>query len=326
MKKYHQIRFPVIKILLTAIVFFVIGIFSSTFVIIFITPHKKQILVPDLVGNNYTEALRILKKQDLKSKLIFKYNNAVAKNHVISQLPSPRKQVRIGRYIELNISKGPTFIEVPDITNLTLLNAKNILNRAGKGNIRGLNIGEVTYVHSAYVEANTIIAHNPTYGKKIPKNSPVNVLVSLGPEKPTFFMPNLAGLELKEAIYSLKNTGLILKKIEYKIDKDIKNDIVLEHTPCASTQVSRKDLVTLVVNIKENKETLKPHHAFIHYKVPEGFYNYQVKIFINDEQGKREVFNQKKVPGSKIEFIVPIIGDAKAIIYLNDTLKEEKQL
>lgn len=326
MKNYKQIRFPLIKILLTAAIFFIMGIFSSTFAVIFITPHKKQIQVPNLIGKNYTKALKILKEQDLKYRVIFKYSNTTTKNHVISQLPSPKKRVRVGRHIELNVSKGPALIEVPDITNLTLLKAKNILARAGKGSMRALKIGEVTYVHSPQVEKNIIIAQNPVCGKIIPKDSPINVLVSLGTEKPTFLMPDLTGLELKEAIHSLKKLGLILQKVEPRVDENTNNNIVLEHAPCPKANVSKEDLVTLVVSIKEDKEKIKYRHAFIRYDVPDGFYNYQVKILIDDHQGIREIFNEKKAPGSKIEFMIQVIGEAKASIYLNDTLKEEKQL
>lgn len=325
MKNYKQIRFPIIKILLTATTFFIIGIFGFTFAVIFITPHKKQIYVPNLIGKNYMQAIKILKKQGLKSKVTFKYSNTITKNHIISQLPSPKKRVRAGRQIELNASKGPALIEVPDITNLTLVKAENVLASAGKSNIRGLKIGKVTYVHSAQME-NTIIAQNPVCGRIIPKNSLINILVSLGTEQSTFFMPDLTGLESKEAIYSLKNLGLILQEVNHKVNEDIKNDIVLEHTPCAQTKVSKKDLVTLVVSIKKDKEKIEYRPAFIRYKVPDGFYNYQIKILIDDHQGVREIFNQKKAPGSKIEFMVQVIGEAKASIYLNNILMEEKQL
>lgn len=326
MRKDNQVRFPIIKIFLIAFVFFIIGIFSSTFIVIFITPHKKEVYVPNLIGKNYTQALTILKERDLKFKLIFKHSNTVTKNHIISQLPSPKERVRIGRCIELNISQGPILVEVPDITNLTLLKAESILAKVNKGNTKGLKIGEVAYVYSPYVEKNIIIAHNPTCGRKVPKGSFVNILVSLGPEKPTLFMPDLTGLRSQEAISSLEKIGLILQKVEYKTNEDIKDDIVLEHIPCANSKVSKRDLVTLTVNTKENKKELEYRSVLICYKVPDGFYNCQVRILIVDQQGQREIFNEKKTPGSKIELTAYIIGDAKASIYLNDILKEEKQL
>jgi serine/threonine-protein kinase len=326
MRNYQQVRFPLIKIIIIALFFFALGFFSSTFAVIFITPHKKLVTVPHLIKKDYSQAQKILKREKLKSKVSFKYSNTIPKNQIISQLPSPGKQVRIGRCIEIIVSKGPALIEVPDITGKTLLEAKNILNMAGRGNIRGLKVGEVTYVHSNEVKRDSIIAQNPIAGRIIPKDSPVNILVSLGPQRSSFFMPNLKGLKLKEALSILKRMGLILKKVEHKIVEEEEKGIVLEHIPCENTKVRKNDLVSLVVSTKKSKEKLKYRHAFIYYKVPEGFYKSQVKILVQDSKGTREVFNQKKNPGSKIELLVQIIGKAKAFIYLNEVLKEEKEL
>ncbi|MBU0899686.1 PASTA domain-containing protein [bacterium] len=327
-KNYKLVRFPVVKIFLTAFVFFFIGIFSSTFAIMFITPQKKQVRVPNLVGQEYEKALEVLKKYKLKPKVNFKYSH-IPQNHIISQLPTSGKQVKIGRGIEINVSKGPIFVEVPDITKLTLLKAKDILRPVGNnknGNIGGLKIGEVTYVHSPEVEKDCIIAQNPCHRKKVPKDSSINVLVSLGEKKLTLLMPDLTNLKSSEALTTLNQLGLTLKSIEHKVDKNAEEDIVLNQNPEVDTEVTKDDLVTLVVSAKKIKETEQARNIFITYKTPDGFYHFQVRILVKDFQGEREVYNQKTPPGSKVELGVEVSGKAKAIIYLNEVLKEEREL
>ena len=66
------------------------------------------------------------------------------------------------------------------------------------------------------------------------------------------------------------------------------------------------------------------HH--IHYELPQGKNDNRVKIVIMDSTGEREVLNEMKQPGSKIDLTVPYGGQVTLRIYVDGILVREKEM
>ncbi|HCX73013.1 MAG TPA: hypothetical protein DHM37_04775 [Candidatus Cloacimonas sp.] len=72
------------------------------------------------------------------------------------------------------VSEGPEMVRIPFLENLTLSAAKLKLENVG------LKLGEKKYRYSDEVEADKIIYSQPFADELIPRNSSVDVVVSLG--------------------------------------------------------------------------------------------------------------------------------------------------
>ncbi|MCD6351392.1 MAG: PASTA domain-containing protein [Armatimonadetes bacterium] len=139
-------------------------------------PPAKPIKVPNVVGMKLEEAKEALAAKGLEAEEAGeRYDDAVPAGSVCLLIPSAGKRVRVGRRVRLYVSKGPTSAVVPDLSGLTLEQARVRLGQAG------LKVGEVSRKASTYVEG-TVVGQWPDPKTKVVPGSEVSLEVSAGPD------------------------------------------------------------------------------------------------------------------------------------------------
>ncbi|RCW51418.1 MULTISPECIES: Stk1 family PASTA domain-containing Ser/Thr kinase [unclassified Halanaerobium] len=146
-----------------------------------------------------------------------------------------------GGYFFFNSYTNVPVVEVPDIVGLSFEEAEKELGQVG------LKFEEnKEKVFSEEVPENHIISQFPAPGERVRQTRKINITISKGPE--LIKLPDLSGMELREALVELENLSLNKYEIEYVFRLSIKAGRVIEQIPAAGAEIKSDELITLFVS------------------------------------------------------------------------------
>lgn len=135
-----------------------------------------EVRVPNYVGMNQTDAEAILKQQGLKMEVGREvYNPTRPSGTVLSGQPRPDTVVRAGRQILVTVSRGKEPIRMYDFRDLTLDQAKRIMQK------HGLRLGEIVNQFDDSIPQGSIISQFPEAAQYFHRYDPISLVVSRGP-------------------------------------------------------------------------------------------------------------------------------------------------
>ena len=161
----------------------------------------------------------------------------VPDGHVLDQ--SPTGDARAGSVITLTLSAGPRPVEVPAVEGLELEEALSTVEAAD------LDV-EVTEEHHEEVAEGLVITQAPAAEEVVDEGSPVEVVVSLGPEP--IEVPDLRGEEVSTARSQIEELGLALEITERRYDDDLPANAILGQDVDPGSTLVRGDTVEVVVS------------------------------------------------------------------------------
>lgn len=275
--------------------------------------------VPNLVNKDVDTALDLLANANLAlRKAGEEYQPDIPAGAIIRQLPPAGILVREGKVIRVWVSQGKENVEVPDVVSMPLRDAEFTLRKSN------LTIGKTETAYSVEVEAGNIISQTPAPLTLVVKGETVNLVVSNGaPDSGVILVPDFRHKKFAEA-----SNWASSKNLEISITEDpesfFPSGTVLDQTPAPDTKIATGE--TLQITISSNKEIdgSKLHH--IHYELPQGKNDNRVRIILIDELGEKEILNEMKQAGSKIDINIPYGGEATVRIYIDGILVRQKEL
>jgi beta-lactam-binding protein with PASTA domain len=216
--------------------------------------------VPHVVGMTELEATKMLSAAGLESEVVArKTDEEVPAGSVLSVEPPPGRQVKLGRLVRLTLSAGSRWAIVPDVREMSVERARALLRQ------ENLSIGRETARYSDGIPVGYVVGHAPGPDQKVPRGTPVDILVSKGP------------------------------------------------TP----QVEPSDV----------PGGPGRRRAEVDYVVPPGASLQEVRIVVDDRNGKRTVYRQMHRPGERIHQTLEGEGPgAVARVYLSGLLVEERPI
>lgn len=142
-------------------------------------------------------------------------------------------------------------IEVPDVVNMT--------EEQARAEIEGLGLkwGTVKYEANEKLEKGKVISTNPSGKTKADKGTPVNLVISSGPEPPKKVkVPNLKNKTLAEAKDALKALNLQWDRGTDRFDPDVSEGSVCAQDTPADTEVEEGTTITFYVSKGKDKGTV----------------------------------------------------------------------
>ena len=136
-------------------------------------------------------------------------------------------------------------IEVTDLTGMTILEAKSLLNADGLGIKRAGTVASDVY------EEGQIIDQVPAAGSIVLPNTTVEVIISSGPAMIT--IPSVKGLDETTAFNKLENAGFEPVK-EYAYSSDVEKGKVISQSPGGNSLGNEGDTVKIVISKGANIE------------------------------------------------------------------------
>lgn len=241
---------PIIK----KILFWLIGIFSFFAIIAFVTDvfimpwyvESTELVVPNLIGSEKEEALKILSDNKLNPIVEGpRYSDDIPLNHVLYQKPSAGSIVKENRSVHIVISGGNPLTKMPYLLNKTLRDAKNTIDKLG------FVLGDVIEVKDE-AKANTIVEQYPKEGTNLQKGTKIKLKVSVGPNIGMVRVPDLLGLSFKEAETRILENSLIVGKINYQDLKNLLPNTVVAQYPAKNKLVNVGESIDIFITKSQN--------------------------------------------------------------------------
>lgn len=282
--------------------------------------HSRQIVVvPDLTGKTLEQALDILSPMKLAlAKESVQVDENSPPGAILRQAPPAGLHVREGKTVRVTLSSGGQVVFAPDLIAVTLTEAQNRLRAAG------LALGAVTQVYSLQNETGQVMDQTPAASTVVRPNGMVDLKVSKGPPP--------EGMALMPDFVNRPYASAKQWADEQKISPEMKEEltavflpgVVIRQFPAADSAVTEKTSVAFVVSISSNTATKAG--ATVRYQIPAGSDSAKVRVVIRDDEGEQEVYSAVQPPGSVVEVPVSPQGTARARIFVNGVLVEERPL
>jgi len=312
---------PLIKLLL---ILFALGIGAGIagFLIIQIVVRGGEVEVPNLKGQSTVHALEMLNKVGLNLWVQERrFDNQVPQDCIVFQNPAEGIYVKRGRKVRVIISKGSQTVLLPDVRGQHIRQGKILLRRSN------LSSDQVARVHSASVLKGHIIAQSPLPQTEIIRGTSVNLLLSEGPPITYCCLPDFTGLELDETSKIIGELGMKVGRIWQEVNPELEEGIIVNQRPPFGWQVEEDATISLAINIRRKViGEASSRHVVISFRMPPGLFTRRLKIVVVDDQGFHEIRNTREDPDAQVVETVVVTGRARAQIYLNEELVEEREL
>ncbi len=296
-------------------------VMTLNFMMKIVISAKKEVMVPDLTGKTIVQGVNFLSEHELYLKKVAEqFNEDYPDGTIIDQQPRAGMIVKEGKIIRVIVSSGGKVIFVPELIGKQLREATLILRQVG------LLLGEVTKTYSTMIKKDFIISQDPAPEEIASKGIMVNLVVSRGlsDEIPVIVMPNLIGKNIRDTRKMLTGTNIRIGRMRMIPDNTVLEGTILRQDPEPDEIISEGTEVNLIIAKKsEDYKVIK--NINIYYEVSQGLMDKAIRIFIEDEQGERLIYDEKHSPGTKISMPAQVLGKAKVRILVNDILVEERE-
>ncbi len=292
-----------------------IGLFTLNLTI----KSGEKVTVPNIVNTSVVGALGELSERNLELRKAGERNSAlIAEDYVLSQDPIPGTVVKEGTPILVVISLGSEVALVPDLAGKPLREAKVELGRAGLG------VGRFSKMHSA-AEKDVVLAQSPLPNLRANRETPVDMLISLGPRPREYRLPDFIGRPMDKVNASLDTMGLVVGELTSKVDLSRQQGVILDQDPRAGSLVAEGSPISLVMATwSAGEKSVERKFATLLYRVPYGFRPKSIMIEVSDPDGVRTIYDEVDEPGAIIKLAFGYWAQCKVKVYLDNELQPER--
>ena len=305
------------SILVVALVLFMVGkvIMSQ------MEQNNKEFIVGDYVGMNYKDVVRMLENNNIRVNLVEKYNDNVPEGEIFYQDRGEGETLIPGEFseIEIHVSKGPEYFEIPDFRRTDYRQAGSILRENGL-----LVVEELEY--SDTVAIDYVIRTDPPMNVKVKNGDTVVLYRSIGPEIRTTKVHDLIGMTRVEATALITERKLKVGEV-YPEDMASVVDKVTRQVPEPGIEVNEGTAISFYFDELIPKE-IKVNRVITLEN--EENYGDSIKVLVNVKRSDsdevetliRDTVEKESFP-IVIEVPVPEDGSTQVKIYLDQKFYRE---
>jgi len=205
--------------------------------------YNNEHYLPDVRGEYLEKATYQLRSLRFNTKpILIPYSESHTPGTVIKMFPRAFTKVKEGRTIDLTIAGKDQDIEIPDISNLSLRNAKLILTKLGLG------IDTIIYEYDNVIPDGYISFQLPRKGQTVKSSTNMTLGVSRGAPPDYYIIPDIVNYSLTRARKTIINKGLRVGEITYEFQPDLVPNTVIEQNMTAGMRVSFPASISLLVS------------------------------------------------------------------------------
>jgi serine/threonine-protein kinase len=230
--------------ILVALAAMLIGILLMDMVImpLIVGKHRGAALVPNVVHLAAFEASKLIKDAGLvPERMDDEFSDLVKEGKVCIQKPEFGDEVKSGRTVYYSLSKGSEIVSLPDLAGRTIRQAMIQLKNIG------LETGKIRYAYSDSVGPDCIISSTPDSGSVVMRGTKVALLASQGVEPTESRVPNLVGEPFSNSRKLIKQAGLELGTVQYKVNKELVPETIIFQSLSPDSKVPRGSKIDLVI-------------------------------------------------------------------------------
>jgi len=220
----------------------VLGVFGLSFYFAMrVEMSSTEVTVPDLSGLTLEAATAQVEPLELVLAVVdHRHDPAVRSDRVLQQVPGAGSAVRRGRKVKLIISLGEAVLQIPNLVGEAARTVEIGLRRGG------FAPGYEVRVPSMTIPAGKVMAQAPPADTPAVPNTRVHRLVSEGPARVVWVMPDLRGWDRTHAETGLKDGGFRVAVRRVRSSGQ-PTGTVLGQLPLAGYPVRKNDIIELTV-------------------------------------------------------------------------------
>lgn len=214
----------------------------------------EQRYVPNVSGMSYEEAEELLKQKNLNIIISgMNYSESIAKNKILSQNPRDGAVAVADETIQVIMSGGQEEVMMPDLAGMTAEEAQELI--AGQNLVVGAD--GVSEEYSDVVEKGRVISQSVSAEERIPVQTEITLLVSLGSlneETAVLEVPDLTGITKEKAVKRLgklkEQAGFtfVLGEVKNKYSTEVEKGKIISQKPKAGESVRTNEPIRLVIS------------------------------------------------------------------------------
>jgi eukaryotic-like serine/threonine-protein kinase len=155
--------------------------------------------VPDVGNRTSKEATQTLEEAGFEVEEEPEESSESYQGYVIDQDPRGERTAEVGTTVTITVGVGPETVEVPDLSNRTVEEARRALEAAD------LSLGRQTRESSSRVPVGQVVSQNPSAGSNARSGSSVDITVSFGPNQ--LPVPDVVSYSVSDAVAAIWNAG-----------------------------------------------------------------------------------------------------------------------
>lgn len=303
-------------------IFIMVAGISTYVTLTFFVGSTDKVVVPNLTGKHVVPTLEILSDLSLNTKVLrIEYHSDIPRHHVIFQEPEAGIELKKGRDVRIIISKGKMDVLTPNLTGLSVHQARLIIEQ------NGLCDGQHSAVYTGEYRSDVVMAQSPAAGTVTERGQCVNFLISKGSRPRAYMMPNLTGMSLADAIDLLENHHLRIGRMMVKNTGSHPPDVIVGQEPLPGHRVESDTPVNMVVNHTGSEGTVPVDNRDLHlfrYRLENGFLNQHVRFRLNSHGLSVDLFDDFAEPDRELWFFIPKTANTSFFLYQEDELIKSK--
>src|SRR6202011_5379022 len=206
-----------------------------------ISAGPQMVTVPNVEGLTQAAATTAIRAAKLTGGTVTQQTSTtVATGKVISQDAASGSSVSQGSPVTLVISSGPQMVTVSNVEGLTQAAATAAIAAAK------LMVGTVTQQISNTVATGNVISQDPASGSSVAQGSPVNLVISSGPQMVT--VPNVEGPAPAAATAAIPPAKLTVGTVTQQSSNTVATGNVISQDPASANSVAQGSPVNLVIS------------------------------------------------------------------------------
>ena len=292
----------------------------SSLIAFFLTIEgEEQTLVPEVRGMKLENAMIELQLKGLTGHVQLRESpNPADKGSVLDQDPDPGALVKVGRKIDLRVSKGPVIDEVGDFREMNLSEVE--LQLQSLSTIYGAILEIKKPVMEVYHDSTpgTILEQKPAPGTKITQLTELELVVSRGPQGSLVTVEDYVGLPFYDALAVFATTNAPFVFLHQAPGREDEPGTVISQSPAAGTDVEPGTLMQFII---ATPDEIPENTVFdiIEQKLPEYPVPIDLSIEVISPEGEKRLLASMKHPGGIIS--VPFLEEANSQIIVSSSLR-----
>jgi len=304
-QRRRLIKLAIIASLAGALVLGGVLIFNS--IVAWLNPP--EVRVPEVVGLSRLAGIQMLRQAGLRVVEQPPQYHGEPSDTIIMIDPVADTLVKQGREIMVWVSLGPRIGYVPDVVSATEREASVTIENYG------LVVGDVTRQHDRTIPEGFVIDQNPKADIQVPAGTPVDLVISLGPEPVSISMPPMRGEHITDALNTIRALKLTEGVVVERESTTYPVGSVMEQTPPAGRTINEGQRVDLVIS----RGTLPARVYNDRFEMPvtlQGVQEVKIRLLV-DSKAARWVYWRNHSPGETVSYTVEWTGAAARLeIYI----------
>ncbi|MBC8311237.1 MAG: PASTA domain-containing protein [Candidatus Marinimicrobia bacterium] len=208
--------------------------------------YDNEHYLPDVRGNYLQKAKYTLTSLGFKSEIVtIPFSESNPPGTVVKMSPRSFTKVKEGRTICLTIAGHREDIIIPDLTSISLRNARLNASR------EGLVVDTVMYEFNHNIKDGHVSFQVPRAWHIVKSGANISLGVSRGNPPDYYTVPDMIGQSLKSAKSTLAKSGLRLGELEFEFQPDLLKNTIIDQNFTPGLRVTFPAAVDLIVSTEK---------------------------------------------------------------------------